>query len=134
MGHCYSREGGLICDCCNTPAKGTRTRACPFKWCNADLCASCLKASRWASQANHADCRRYSEAMRNREKEEADALAAGAWVRFSALTTAPGVVRVSFKNQAGERLELAVTQSSYCAVPPLDVATPESFTTIPKEG
>ena len=48
MGYCYSRGGGLVCDCCGTDVE-VRKRTCPHKvdglpYCSAPaMCGDCYK-------------------------------------------------------------------------------------------
>ena len=58
---------------------------------------------------------------------EARLLAAGEYVRSSAIGTGDGLVRVTFRNASGGTVDGYVSTERYHAVSLLDVATPDTF-------
>jgi len=125
MGYCY-QGSALVCDGCGT-ASGVRKRPCPHRWCQAPaLCESCNEHK----APTHAGCAQRAADYARRNEVEAELLAAGEFVRKSALGDHRGEVyrvHVVFKNAAGEYKGYYMSQETYGAFSLLKPATPAMF-------
>lgn len=102
----YSYEGKKLC-CDNCGKAGARKYRCPFGYCPAEaLCPECRKAHpEWVSKAYHRQkgCERSHLDYQAEQQRGRDLLAAGKWLRVSALWHPPNRVKVIFKSQTGEK-------------------------------
>lgn len=119
MGYSYC-DGKLCCDVCSRSG-GVRKYRCPFGYCQATaLCPDCKERHpEYLSKELHRKngCEKNSQEFDQQEKEKADLLAQGKYVRCSALWHPPAdKVKVIFHGQTGDKAYF-MTQATYRAIP-----------------
>jgi hypothetical protein len=147
MGYSYdSTTGKLSCDACGHNAgdttfvnhaavrvKSVRKRDCPFNWCPAPaLCDVCWSGPRRAELRQHhvdAGCKQHSERFHAELTHRAEMIAAGRYVRCSALGVANEMVHVIFTGKSDEVGRL-MSRRTYQELPLLSNATVEDYENI----
>ena len=130
MGYCYDQEGKLCCDVCSSSG-GVHKHKCPFGWCQpVALCPKCKEEHpEYLTKEFHRKngCEKNSQEFHQQEKEKADLIAAGRFVRCSALWLPPeDKVKVIFHGQTVDKAYF-MTQATYDAIPLMVNATIEDY-------
>lgn len=130
MGYCYdAATGQLVCDRCSTHG-GVRRVKCKYGWCQAvALCKGCRKegTKEFRESCEERGCQQASEEFQARLDREERALAAGKFVRRSAVSVGDGKVSVLFRDQNDYTVEHIVTNEEYDRVGIGNVATLEDY-------
>jgi hypothetical protein len=128
MGYCYEGRK-LCCDICGVA--GAKKYRCPFGYCPATAaCSNCRKKhTKTFGKAYHREhgCEKGHNEFVARERQQAELLQAGHYLRCSALSTGPQTVHVLFQNASGHTQGFYMPNSVYRAIPLLTSATPDDY-------
>ena len=126
MGYSYTMSGALCCDICDASG-GVRRVPCPSKWCQAvAMCKVCRDTKRLPADY-HANCAGSAARFRAEREQQAALLAAGEYVRCSALQVADGRVHVLFKNKDGKDIGYYMARETYHAIGICTPSTPADY-------
>lgn len=104
---------------------------CPYGWCQRYyICARCWALAETKAKftkASHERCCINQLEWNARNQERAARLAAGEWLRCSALAIDDGRVHVLFENQAGECIGRYMSHATYDARALLENVSPADF-------
>jgi hypothetical protein len=135
MGYCYeTRTGSLCCDICGNA--GARKNKCPHGWCQpvaccmSEKCKATLKEHRRTTCA--VGCKKAHADMVARDAVEAARLAAGEWLRCSALSEQKlhNCVKVWFRNAAKAELIRYMPHATYDAFPLCEPVSVEQYAAV----
>lgn len=125
MGHCYNRDGAILCDGCGSSA-GVKKRKCPeivdgLPWCTPHaLCEACFEKC-GGTKGLHAKCKEPAEYSRQKSKADAarieagDSLLATAWGDWHGLVS-HGKVGLRFVGKGGVETFLLVSKEDHDAI------------------
>lgn len=131
MGFSYC-GGALCCDACGSTL-GTRKVPCPVGWCpSVALYTTCRNKPENKLEQRRKDheargCNRCSTEARARQADADRRLAAGEYLRCSALSTGDGRVHVLFRGADGSTIGLFMDAACYRALPLVTNASPDDF-------
>lgn len=130
MGFCYQGKR-LVCDNCGAAEGTTRKRRCPSNYCYPSaLCKKCWTDKEIRAKFNKYhidnDCAGKMQASQDKRDKEAAMIAAGAFIRCSALGQDDGRVHVIFRGNDKE-VGKYMAKETYAALPFDYPATPEDY-------
>jgi len=127
MGYSYTHKGALICDVCGNSGN-VRKRICKYGYCKpAAICPNCWNNDKRVQEyKKHSGCKKPAEEFDKREQDRAALLAAGQYVRCSAMDKDEKGVQVLFRGNQGTR-GFYMDKRVYNAFPLGQLTTPNDY-------